>query len=148
MKPYLRKTAAFSLVEVVIAIGIVSLALLPLLGLLPVGLNSNRSSTTQTGAMSLITAISADIRSTTATTGVSPRFGIRTTASGGQTLYFDESETVTGLQPGKPGYKADIEPVKISTTMTALRVTVSWPPQASGGNVLGSADVIVPVDNN
>ena len=139
-------SSGFSLIEVVIAIGVVSLALLPLLGLLPVGLNSNRSSTTQTGAMSLATAIAADIRTTT--TGVSPRFGIQTAAFGGQTLYFDETGVLGTLQPGKPGYKAYVQAVAVSTTKTVVRVTLTWPPQAPDASILGSADVLVPVEKN
>ncbi|HEY8966061.1 MAG TPA: Verru_Chthon cassette protein B [Candidatus Methylacidiphilales bacterium] len=138
------RPAGFSLIEVVIAIGVVSLAILPLIALLPAGLKTNRSSTAQTGAMGLLTAISADIR-TAASGGVSPRYGIQTGAAAGQTLYFDEAGTLTSLQPGKPGFKARIQPVALSSTKTVIRVTVTWPPQASSANVLGSADVLIPV---
>lgn len=55
---------AFSLVEVVLAIGVVAFAVVGIVGLLPVGLTANRDSTQQTEAANIACLIESDIRST------------------------------------------------------------------------------------
>jgi uncharacterized protein (TIGR02598 family) len=146
MKIKKQSARGFSLVECVIAVGIVCFSILPMLGLLPAGLNSTRSASVQTGAMNLITSIAADLR--TATVGASPRFSINKSASDvdQQTLYFDESGAITSLQANMR-YRADIKMIKISDTKSLGRVTVTWPPQATTKNALGLADVVVSLEH-
>jgi uncharacterized protein (TIGR02598 family) len=143
MKRTQPSNAAFSLVEIVIAIGIASFSLISMLGLLPVGLSNTHTATTQTGAMNLMTALSADIR--TATSGSSSiRFGINPTKTSAQTLYFDESGNVTDLQNSNARYKVMIQAVwQPSSNETVNRITITWPPQAPASNVMGSADAVV-----
>lgn len=134
--------AAFSLVEIVIALGIASFSLISMLGLLPVGLNNTHCATTQTGAMNLLTTISADIR--TAGSGTSARFGIDPTATNAQTIYFDESGNVTDLQRGDARYKAVVQAVwQPSSNETVNRINITWPPQAPASNAMGSVEVVV-----
>jgi uncharacterized protein (TIGR02598 family) len=142
MKLIQSSNTAFSLVEIVIALGVASFSLTSMLGLLPVGLSNTHTATTQTGAMNLMTAISADIR--TATSDTSARFGINPTATSPQTLYFDESGNVTDLQKQNARYKVMIQAVwKPSSTETVNRITITWPPQAPAANAMGSADAVV-----
>ena len=49
-KPAVRCIAAFSLVEVTLALGIAAICLVALFGLMPVGVQTNRSATSQTAA--------------------------------------------------------------------------------------------------
>lgn len=65
MKKNLR---AFSLVEVTLAIGIVSFALLAVMGLLPVGLQSVKNASEQAGAASVLNSLSDAIRNAQSST--------------------------------------------------------------------------------
>lgn len=68
MKPYRitqRSTAAFSLVEVTLALGVAGFCLIAILGLLPAGLNTNQNSVRQTTANGILSSIVADLRATT-----------------------------------------------------------------------------------
>ena len=94
MKTYIitqRLTAAFSLVEVTLALGVAGFCLIAVLGLLPAGLNTNQNSTRQTTANGILSAILSDIRATPRTATQSPLFGIlmSPTSSTPQTLCCD-----------------------------------------------------------
>lgn len=58
-----RQRGAFSLVEVVLALGVVGFALLAIIGLLPIALQSDRGSIQETRANHLADAVFAVIRS-------------------------------------------------------------------------------------
>jgi len=66
MKPLRRQTAAFSLVEVTLALGVAALCLLVLMGMLPAGVKTQQNSAQQTTANQIISAIyavlAADVR--------------------------------------------------------------------------------------
>jgi uncharacterized protein (TIGR02598 family) len=57
----------FSLVEVTLAIGMVSFAMIAVLGLLPVGLTSMKNANEQAGAANVLNAIADSLRSATST---------------------------------------------------------------------------------
>jgi len=63
MPPSTRRTAAFSLVEVTLALGVAAICLLVLLGLLPTGLKTQQSGIQQTTANQIISQISSFLRS-------------------------------------------------------------------------------------
>lgn len=148
MKIYQRGHQAFSLVEVVLALGIASFSMISIMGLLPVGLGNNRSSTAQTGAMNLITAIAADIRSTPPASSLSPRYSIVTDNATTQTFYFDEQGTIATRPQAISRYKALVQAVwRPSTNETVHRVTVSWPAQAAS-IASQSVEVVVPLAKN
>jgi len=67
---------AFTLVEVVLALGIISFALLAVVGLLPIGLKSVKNANENAGAANVLQAIAASVRSATTTnsTTFSSRF--------------------------------------------------------------------------
>lgn len=58
-----RISAAFSLVEVVLALGVIGFALLAVIGLLPIGLQSGRASMQETRATHLAERVFATMRS-------------------------------------------------------------------------------------
>ena len=62
MPPSTRRTAAFSLVEVTLALGVAAFCLLVLLGLLPTGLKTQQSGIQQTTANQIISQISSFLR--------------------------------------------------------------------------------------
>src|SRR6266542_3377646 len=62
MKRHLHETAAFSLVEVTLAIGIAAFCLIAVLGLLPVALTIQQASIQQTTATAILSTTAADLR--------------------------------------------------------------------------------------
>src|SRR6266496_2945962 len=62
MKPPLHKVAAFSLVEVTLALGVAAFALLAILGMLPTSLKTQQASIQQTTANEIISQIFSDLR--------------------------------------------------------------------------------------
>ena len=65
--PAMRKlsaAAAFSLVEVTLALGIAAFCLIAVFGLMPVGVQTNRNATSQTAATNIMAAVIADLRAT------------------------------------------------------------------------------------
>ena len=57
-----NKLLAFSLVEVTLALGIVSFGLVSVLGLLPTGVNMAKESSDETGAVNILVAMDADVK--------------------------------------------------------------------------------------
>src|SRR5207248_1091899 len=57
MKMLRPHTAGFSLIEVALALGVAAFALVAIIGLIPVGLNSNQASSEQTAAAGLAAGI-------------------------------------------------------------------------------------------
>ena len=62
--------AGFSLIEVVIAIGIVSFAILAVVGLLPMGLKTVKNANEQAGAVNVLNAIAENLRQASSADGV------------------------------------------------------------------------------
>ena len=71
-----RKTWAFSLVEVTLALGIAAFCLIAVFGLMPVGVQTNRNATSQTAATNIIATVVADLRATPKTSNISSQFRI------------------------------------------------------------------------
>jgi len=61
MKKRNPSTRAFSLVELSVALGVIVFCLLTIIGLLAVGITSTHSSTVQTSATNILTAVSSDL---------------------------------------------------------------------------------------
>ena len=57
-----RKRAAFSFVEVTLALGIAAFCLIAVFGLMPVGVQTNRNATSQTAATNILSSVVSDIR--------------------------------------------------------------------------------------
>lgn len=74
--------AAFSLVEVTLALGIAAFCLIAVVGIIPVGVQTNRNATSQTAATNIMAAVIADVRATPKTSTTSVQFGISIPSSG------------------------------------------------------------------
>ena len=70
------KNAAFSLIEVTLALGVAAFCLIAVFGLMPVGVQTNRNATSQTAATNIIAAVVADLRATPIANSTSSQFGI------------------------------------------------------------------------
>ena len=69
MKHHNASPLGFSLIEIAAAIGIISFSLLPLVGLLPVGLNSMKTGQEQAGGANCLGQIAASLRNAKLTSG-------------------------------------------------------------------------------
>jgi len=130
MIPPLPFSRGFSLVEVTLALGVTAFCLITLFGMLPVGLQINQSSISQTAASSVLSSIAADLRATPKASLTSQQYNI--TFGTTKVLYFDsEGRAVTPTDPNvTPRYRVMItfpaSPVgSFSPTFVSLKVT--WP---------------------
>jgi uncharacterized protein (TIGR02598 family) len=142
----------FTLVEVVLALGVVSFCLVTLMGLLATGLLSNKTAIEKSAAVNIAGAAVADIRATplssqTYTSGqvlTSPRFGFLvpapSTGTGMQTVYVaDDGTPVTAVNANLTSssaiYRVSVMgPARPSLANQRLAspiyVLVTWPAQA------------------
>src|SRR5438128_5121563 len=88
-----RFTSGFSLVELTLAMGIAAFCLIAVMGLMPVGVQTNRNATSQTAATNIMAAAVADLRATPTFNATSTQFGI--TFGTNATRYFDSAGQFT-----------------------------------------------------
>jgi uncharacterized protein (TIGR02598 family) len=154
--------AAFSLVEVVVAIGVTTFCLMALVALLSVGLLSNQNTIDQAGASAVLSAAVSDLYSTPSTTppgaaANSTQFNIAipanpvTVATPVTTLYFAGSglSTTTAAQAA---YRLTVTPIVPTSsgvkTATFMDVKVTWPATASVAKATGSVETFVSLNRN
>ena len=166
---------AFSLIEVVLALGVAAFSLIAVFALLPVGVQTNRNATAQTATTSILAAVVSDLRSTPKTSGTSSQFGIpiSTNPTSGaattcqpcfacwqaqtQTFYFDGAgQSVT---PANGRYRLTVTSVQNPTATTINGVTygatftdlkITWPAAIDPCTTTpgGSVEVFAALDRN
>lgn len=147
-----RAGAGFSLVEVVLALGVSVFALLAVIALLPLGLKNNSTSVEELRSLSILSSVEADLRNSRLPAGtggpqLSAAFGLplpyRITAEGRlvlnpelikDTVYtsaLGESEK-PAASPAEARYQASVvylsAPGANSFSPIQARLIVSWPP--------------------
>jgi len=123
-------SGGFSLLEVTIALGIAAFCLITLLGLLPLGMQTNQSAISQTAAASVLSSVVADLRATPKANPTSPQYDIM---FGTEKLLYvdDQGRAVTPTDPNAaPRYRIMITfPASpeglFAPTFVSLRIT--WP---------------------
>ena len=163
MKRSLHITAAFSLVEVTLALGVAAFCLIAVLGMLPVGLKTQQASVNQTMANAIISQIIDDLR---ADMRLPPGQASKEEASGfslhghwaavltPDTLYFTIDAKPTGsvnqgTVPTDAVFRAVITYLFPPTATTSIaNVKVSWPAQVdpATGVPAGSIDMFAAVN--
>ena len=131
--------AAFSLIEVVLALGIVAFALLPIVGILPVGLNAVKNTHGESAAANALVQVTAAIRdATTNATGTykaTGGFGDMTWSLGGASATFTTPLAMNGQPAPLPDARliARVEIVPPSDAMTPGQafISIAWPPSAT-----------------
>jgi len=105
-----RGSVAFSLVEIVLAMGIIAFALIVLFALLPVGLKSNTDSIGESQAVNLLQALIADRQASGYYTNSSvynlPAL-TNVTSTGSGTFYIMEDGVTTNAQPANARYQVN-----------------------------------------
>src|SRR5213594_73226 len=102
----LSAAAAFSLVEVTLALGIAAFCLIAIFGLMPVGVQTNRNATSQTAATNIMAAVVSDLRATPTANPTSSQFAI--TFGTAKTLYFDGAGQFTTTLGANSRYQLNI----------------------------------------
>jgi len=150
---------AFSLVEVTLSLGVAAFCLIAVFGLLPAGLNSNKTSIEQTAATNLLTAIATDLRAAPnpppgATAQSSAQFGIQIPAGSGSvtsgTIYVAEDWEVTHSSSGAR-YMVSLlitPPGSGSKQATVVHLRLTWPAAAPVTDAAGSVEGVVALNRN
>jgi uncharacterized protein (TIGR02598 family) len=123
MKNSLRCSAAFSLVELTLAVGIAAFCLIAVLGLVPVAALTNRNATSQTAATNIIASVIADMRATTSST--SPQYNI--TFGTAKTLYFDGAGQFTTSLGANSRYRVRVTFPSSPSGLSYADVKATWP---------------------
>ena len=135
---------AMSLIEVVIAIGIVSFAIIPLLGLMGMGLTSSTAANEDLAQAAIISYMQSDLRSRPATTNAwtpssNAAFSILTNASATRTNYFDaqgswvtNGATPTGTNLTRTIYVATFTNATNATNFIDYSILIRWPHPSYG----------------
>lgn len=128
--------AGFSLIEVVIALGIFAFCIVAIVGLLPVGMNSVRSVSNENNAIHIASSIEgiwqvAPLGSPITMPNIITNLAISSSAN--STYYFDEFGEPLANSTGatlKMNYKTAVS----SGNSTTVNMTFSWPPGAASTN--------------
>jgi Tfp pilus assembly protein PilV len=160
-----RSIFGFSLVEVTMALGIAAFCLIAVMGIVPVGVQTNRNAKSQTAATNIMAAVIADLRATPRTNNTSLQlaipFGTNTTR------YFDSQAQCScdsaGLQrpnpltrscsltwnPAlQPRYRLDITWSSAPAGLRYADVKVWWPAAATAANATAATEVFAAFDRN
>jgi Tfp pilus assembly protein PilV len=168
MKRSLHTTPAFSLVEIVIALGVAAFCLIAVLGMLPVSLKTQQASVNQTKANSIISQVVDDLRADvrlppgqqsksqegTAGLGLHGQWAARATPA---TLFFTNDGIQTPRNTAYTGTPAAPQGAVFRVTVTYLfpptattstaQITISWPAaQSDLTKVSGSIDTFAAVN--
>lgn len=154
-----QKTSGFSLVEVTLALGVAAFCLITVVGLMPVGVQTNRNAISQTAATSIISSVLADIRTTargTASATPSALYVINIPARDAsnttpQIRYFDSTGQFAALGANSRyqlnvTFPANPDSGTSKTTYGYLKVT--WPAAATPANASGSVQMFAAFDRN
>ena len=89
MKRSIISQAAFSLVELTLALGVAAFCLIAVFGLVPVGVQTNRNATSQTAATNILSSVVSDIRASPPGQGATAKYGISRVKFTASTVCFD-----------------------------------------------------------
>jgi len=130
--------------------------LLGIFGLLPIGLNSNKTAIEQTAAAGVATSIASDLWQSP-TVATSPRFSFSRTSTAMQTVFIGEDGgKVAAAADARFRVSVWCNPPSIATykTATSARIMITWPPLADANaastpsKYSGSFETVISLDRN
>ena len=128
----------FTLTELMFALAILTVTLVSIFGLLPIGIKSNQNSSEQTAAASLARSIVADLRATSKQASASPQYAIAFPSSAA-ILYFGEDCSLQN-SPSTARYRVTAT-IQSASPMDLLNVGITWPAMASSNSAAGMYEV-------
>jgi len=140
--------ASFSLVEVTIALGVGAFCLIAIFGLLPVGIQQNRDSFSQTAGTTILRNVIADMRATPNASSTSAQYHV--TFGSQKTLFFDASGRATASIGPDSRYKLNISFPSSTGAFapTYSHLTLSWPANANPSAASGSVEMFAAFDRH
>jgi uncharacterized protein (TIGR02598 family) len=150
-RPYHRcdsRAAAFSLLEVVLALGVAGFCLIAVLGLLPVGVQTNRNASSQTAVNNIIATVMSDLRTTPAAAVSSPEFAITFDAE--KTLFFDGSGKASPSLGADSRYRLNVTWNAAPTGLHYAVLKATWPAEVDPATTPpgGSVEIFAAFDRN
>ena len=159
------KNAAYSLLEVTLALSVSAFCLIAIFGLLPAALKSNQAAMEQSVANGILSAVAADLRATPPTSvpgqaARSGQFGIaipsnpiaELDADATSTLYFTNSGQCLQSPPeGDAGYRLTVHFLRhdaATRNATLLTLQASWPAASPPAGAAGSNQTFLALDRN
>ena len=142
------RAAAFSLLEVVLALGVAAFCLIAILGLLPVGVQTNRNASSQTAVSNIIATVVSDLRTTPAAATTSPVFAITFDAE--KTLFFDASGRASSSLSADSRYRLNVTWNAAPTGLHYAVLKASWPAEVDPATTPpgGSVEIFAAFDRN
>jgi len=139
------RKAGLSLVEVVMAIGIMSFAILTLVALLPVGLKTVRESSDEAAAINQLAIMATDVKSIPAGSNASARFGIPAGADvSAEGRFYLEEGGIVQTDPSVARFLVNwrVLPAPTNTFFpTQVNLLVGWP--AAATNPAGFVEALI-----
>ena len=161
MKLWHYRTAAFSLVEVTLALGVAAFCMIAVFGLLPVGVQTNQRATSQTSATSIMANVIADLRATPNPPSLNTSVQYQIRFSNSKTLYFDSSgrcstdlagtikpDSFSWSPPIQTRYQLNVTFPWTSGLTYGADLKVTWPAAATVTNARGSTEMFAAFDRN
>lgn len=148
-----RWSEGFSLVEVIVALGIAAFCLVSMLGLIPTGLKAIRASNEQTAATALMVALSHDLKSAPLTNGTSPRYRIplKSIVADHPVKFYllEDGERVDELRDN-PRYAASValEVADNASGLATAAIRIHWPAAAPFARAQGSVETVIGFNRN
>lgn len=138
--------SAFSLTEVVLAIGIISVAMIPMVCMMPLGLRVQKDTVDETAGVNILTSIAADRRSTVSGTSASLVYDLPALPAFGQDevsnsfVVTDSGVKTTDLTTAR--YRIDYQffPPSTPAAPNLLHFRASWP--ATGTSATDSVELV------
>lgn len=151
---FLPRSQAFSLVEVTLALGIISFGLIAIMGLVPKGLGIVKESADEAAALNILSAVSSDLQCVGSNTTASVSYQIPVQSVNSGKGYFDSdgnwlgnSATVSSDVPSDAVYALSwtIQARSLQSPPAAF-LSISWPAKAT--LPLGSVDSVLVLPRN
>jgi len=142
------RAAAFSLLEVVLALGVAAFCLIAVLGLLPVGVQTNRNASSQTAVSNIIATVVSDLRTTPAAATTSPEFAITFDAE--KTLFFDASGKASPSLSADSRHRLNVTWNSAPTGLHYAVLKATWPAEVDPATTPpgGSVEIFAAFDRN
>lgn len=147
----------FSLIEITVALGVVTISLLVVFSLLPVGLQTNQRAIEQTASADILSIVAAELRATPRGSANSREFGISiplnpvTSSPPATELFFNNVGQFASSQQSDSHYRVTIKFLPNgggAKTATFVDLKVTWPAGAAINNAQGSAEMFAAFDRN
>lgn len=148
-----KQSEAFSLVEVVVAMGIAAICMFSLQALIPSTLKVANNAADQTAATTMLSSITQDLRNTPSGSNVSPGFGIPMPDLNStnsvlltSTNFYLAEDGLGVLLPSQARYAATVtlsnSAATTVTSLTTARIKVYWPANAAASHAQGSVETV------